>query len=1127
MGLLDDKNALQNLVDSQRQKTTALAKKEPFTGIKLYYADANNTPSKEELEGSTQQRLSKSILKFLNGNSDNPNTLSRLAFESDPDEKTLVGGLYEMKLRLLPDDILKRIAIQDDLVACIVNVRSNMLAAFGRPQPDPYSTGYKIIPQPGILDNIKDEEKKKRFLEDIKEAERRIAMCGGEVGFDAREKHMHFSQYLKMSTRDAIIVGRVATEMLFSNEADTGKRKFKAFRPIDGGTIYKATKRSQDELATVRESAQTILNEIHGHKSEATQDPEKEYDWVQVIEGRVRQTFTDQQCALHNFYPVTDVKMNGYPVTPLDTIINAVTTHINISEYNKLYFSSGRGTKGMLVIQSEAVDDTTLMQIKQEFNASINSVQNAHRSPVFACAPGDTVQWVQMDSARDMEFQFLSDSNARSILAAFQISPDEVPAMSHLSRGTNASSLSECLSLDSSIYTSKGYLEIGSLLKDNQETFASIWDGNKWTEGRIFKSGIKHLMATTVESGLQLKTSPDHRFRTLDNNGNVVWKHQSELQVGDWVAINSKVVKGVDDVPTYNGKKLTPEMMEILGWLTGDGNIVSPKVRSGGQLHFFYHHEKEIDVWDRHFLTLSEFGVNVKQVKKELTEEARAKIAARYGFKSVAATRYKNTCYDTKFVNWLLALGFTPSRDGKKIPNAVYTLPVEYRQAFLRGFFSADGGKLNDTGTVNITIQNNELREQTRALLIGLGIRTTAGKGVLRESFGEKAFSYKLTIKDRAAFWSQIGFVQDHKQLNGACPQKWSINDLPKSLRIKYLKQCRQSANYNSLSKPIKDQIVSGIKEDGRNCSLRFLINFLEICGLSIPSELTDFHFEKISILEDLKQDVEMADVEMFSDSHMFVANGFIVHNSDNEYKLVAARDVGLRPLMSGFEDFINMRILPVIAPKLAKVCVFKFLGLDALDEEKASIRIKEDMSVDMTYDEVLGRKEKKPIGKDVGGEYPLNPQIQAIIEKYLTKGQILEKFFAVKDASKDPRWNYCIQDPISSQMFLAKGQMDLQLEGQKQAAASQPPPQQGGAPQSEQPQAQVNPDDVNQLKQQLTQVISALSKSEEQLTDSAKDLYKKQTQLVDSTINEWEKEAQELKKQALKLVKQLSPKKK
>ncbi len=177
-------------------------------------------------------------------------------------------------------------------------------------------------------------------------------------------------------------------------------------------------------------------------------EPEKykadEYAWIQVIEGTPRQAFTAEECLVHNFFPVNDVELDGYPLTPIDTAIADITTHINITTHNKLYFQTGRASRGMLIIKSDDVDERVLQQIKQQFNASINSVSNAWRMPVFGVGKDDDITWTPIDTGtRDMEFQYLSDTNARVILSAFQMSPEELPGYAHLSRGTNNQALSE------------------------------------------------------------------------------------------------------------------------------------------------------------------------------------------------------------------------------------------------------------------------------------------------------------------------------------------------------------------------------------------------------------------------------------------------------------------------------------------------------------------------------------------------------------------------------------------------------------------------------------------------------------------------------------------------------------
>jgi hypothetical protein len=194
----------------------------------------------------------------------------------------------------------------------------------------------------------------------------------------------------------------------------------------------------------VREQARHLLEQIKNKDLEPERYQNDEYAWVQVISGRPVQAFTADECLVHNFYPTTDVELDGYPITPLDTIIAAVTTHINITNHNKLYFQSGRAARGMIVIKSDDADDGIIKHIRQQFQASINSVGNAWRMPIFGVGTDDDINWYPIDnSSRDMEFQYLSDTNARVILSAFQMSPEELPGYAHLSRGTNNQALSE------------------------------------------------------------------------------------------------------------------------------------------------------------------------------------------------------------------------------------------------------------------------------------------------------------------------------------------------------------------------------------------------------------------------------------------------------------------------------------------------------------------------------------------------------------------------------------------------------------------------------------------------------------------------------------------------------------
>jgi hypothetical protein len=384
--------------------------------------------------------LAKSILNTLN--SSGQLSIERLAFERDPTQNYQYAGLYRPKRYLAPDALLKRVSIQDDLVAAIVLARCNHLASFGRLPPDRFSKGFKIEPQDDLVADL-DDAKMESLQKRIDGATSFLLNCGKTKGVDQLHR-CSFSEYLFQSTRNAVVVGRIATEVIRVDDG-SGNLQIHSFRPVDASTIvFAQTDDGQGDK--LREEAKNLIEELKSKKKKLkaeTRHP-KDYAWVQVIDGRPVQIFSKDEMLVHNFYPVTDYELEGYPLTPLDTVLSAVTTHINITNHNKAYFQNGRAARGMLVIRSNDLNQKIIEAMRQQFNASINGVQNAWRMPVFGCGPEDEITWQPIDTGgRDQEFQYLADTNARVILSAFQMSPEELPGYQHLSRGTNNQSLAE------------------------------------------------------------------------------------------------------------------------------------------------------------------------------------------------------------------------------------------------------------------------------------------------------------------------------------------------------------------------------------------------------------------------------------------------------------------------------------------------------------------------------------------------------------------------------------------------------------------------------------------------------------------------------------------------------------
>ncbi len=365
----------------------------------------------------------------------------KLAFDEDPRAANTWSGIWKRKTNQIPDSMIKRIAIADELVAQIVQARSNHISSFGRELQDRFSTGYKFQPVPGAVDGMKDEEKRE-FFDRVRKASQLLSTCGHQFGIP-KDKQLSLASFLYQQARNAVLFGRFATEIIWAEQ--DGKQIFHRFRPADGGSIYTAIPQADHNGDQIRAQALQELEKINDKKLEPEKVKTHHYAYYQVINDRPVQGFTHDEMVVWNVYPVTDWELSGYPLTPIDTVISSVTTHLNIMQMNRLFFQYGRAARGMVIIQSEDADQAMCDSIRQAMQANVNGVQNSYRVPVFGIGAADKIQWQPFETqgGRDMEYQYMADANARSILAAFSMSPEELPGYQHLSRGSNSQTLAE------------------------------------------------------------------------------------------------------------------------------------------------------------------------------------------------------------------------------------------------------------------------------------------------------------------------------------------------------------------------------------------------------------------------------------------------------------------------------------------------------------------------------------------------------------------------------------------------------------------------------------------------------------------------------------------------------------
>jgi hypothetical protein len=408
----------------------------------------DNNPLQEKQDEYNKQILKNSgvdlnseIMKNLISNAagavKKSRSIPRLAFAEDPNKSDNYAGIYKLKRGLVPDTLIKQIRVQNFLIACILRARGNAMSMIGHIRKDRFDVGIEVEVKTEFKQHIEPEQMEK-IQDRIDKFQKKLLNCGYTDGLEDHEK-MTLPTFFYLQAQNGLSFGRFSTEIV--RHPETGE--FHRFRPTDAGTIYR-TVRKGEAADGVRKSSMKMLEQLTGEKTMVAQIESNKYPWVQVIDGTPKQAFTSDEMLVYNLYPSTDVEHNGYPVTPIDTVMNSITTHMSIEVYSKLYFQNGRAARGILVVKAEDIDQAAIEDMKQQFNASINNVTNSFRTPIFGVTPKDDVQWVSTQPQRkDGEFQFLFDQTTRNILSAFNMSPDELPGFTHLSRGTNQQSLSE------------------------------------------------------------------------------------------------------------------------------------------------------------------------------------------------------------------------------------------------------------------------------------------------------------------------------------------------------------------------------------------------------------------------------------------------------------------------------------------------------------------------------------------------------------------------------------------------------------------------------------------------------------------------------------------------------------
>ena len=643
---------------------------------------------------------------------------------------------------------------------------------------------------------------------------------------DKWSSHDSFQDFIRKIVRDSLVLDQLAFETVRNRKSELVK-----YKAIDASLI-----RLLDSVDP-RYSDQFLKMEKNGHL------PRFCMAWNSQI---LKHPTTGQPIL---YYPwelgygvrnkTTNVRKNGYGVSELETLMDLVTYILWGVQYNGNFFRQGSQPKGFINVKNGNVDNTTLNEFRTAWRQTMAGVQNSHK---LAVIQGMDLEWID---------------------------------------------LHHCLHGDSEVFTKDGGQTLESILKGGSEAFTEIWDGKSFSKAKVFRTEEKQVMELKLSNRLKIKTSPDHKFLTLRNN-EPTWVERKDISLDDYVFVNKRPVDSEKANIEYKGVRAEEDLFELIGWITGDGHI-GDNANSKRIIRTFYHPEKELDILEGHIETCKKYGINAKKYIYRVSEEVKAKKIASGSMKSMIGAYPVLTLLDADFFNWYVDLGFTSSREGKNIPEFLYSFDSGLKCAYLRGFFSADGHRSEDAGRVDLTISSKPLKWQTRMLLMSEGIRCSSYKGKRRPStFGGFQEDTILLIKDREVFYEKINFIQKYKRVDSIVRERSSyrVNEAPisfiRDLALKVKVFNRTLGIDEKLNKKDLHDLLN-ISKGHQKASLSKVLYYAEKINYPVPSFLKDYSLEQVMELTETDEFVDMVDVEMFNEDHRFVANGMVVHNSNRD----------------------------------------------------------------------------------------------------------------------------------------------------------------------------------------------------------------------------------------------------
>lgn len=303
-------------------------------------------------------------------------------------------GGWRQRPSALTYETLRQMSVSNTVIAAIIQLRTNQLAAFCRPQQGRYDKGYRVQ-----MRDRRDRNKgmSKAEQKEAEAIERMLETTGLLLPNEKPSDRDSFRTFVKKMTRDALTYDQACFERIRDRR----------------GAVSRF-------IALPSESIRPAVSDVE-HMDE--DELRNRVSHVQVYENTVIAEFAPDDIAWCVMNPRSDLRANSFGFSPIEQIVRLVTAWLFGFEYNTKFFTQGSAVKGLLNIKG-SVPDRQMRAFRRMWYSMVTGVNNSWKTPILN---SDDIQWISMHSTnREMEYAQWMDWLTKLICALYGVDPIEI-----------------------------------------------------------------------------------------------------------------------------------------------------------------------------------------------------------------------------------------------------------------------------------------------------------------------------------------------------------------------------------------------------------------------------------------------------------------------------------------------------------------------------------------------------------------------------------------------------------------------------------------------------------------------------------------------------------------------------